>query len=108
LIKAFQLKDQQQLGRLKEYSVCDHFLIDTYAKDQRGGTGKVADWSLARLAKDFGPVILAGGLNPGNIKEAFQTVEPFAVDVSSGVEERPGIKSTEKLHKLFEACAGHD
>jgi phosphoribosylanthranilate isomerase len=113
LIKAFQLQsesgnetgNEKGVEQLEKYrGVCDHLLIDSYALDQRGGIGKLADWPLAVRAKAFGSVILAGGLNSENIRNAIETVKPFAVDVSSGVESQPGIKSPEKLHKLFEAC----
>jgi phosphoribosylanthranilate isomerase len=59
----------------------------------RSGTGKVADWSAARLMAAGQRVILAGGLSPANIAEAIDVVRPFGVDVSSGVEESPGRKS---------------
>jgi phosphoribosylanthranilate isomerase len=59
----------------------------------RSGTGKVADWSAARMLAQRHQVILAGGLSPENVDEAITTVRPFGVDVSSGVEEAPGRKS---------------
>ena len=62
-----------------------------------GGTGKVFDWKLVEQIQPPGPVILAGGLNPGNIGEAIQQVKPYAVDVNSGVEYQPGRKDTDKL-----------
>jgi phosphoribosylanthranilate isomerase len=68
--------------------IADAVLIDTFKDGTLGGTGAVHDWTLsAKLAKDLtGPVILAGGLNPSNVAEAIRTVNPYAVDVSSGVE----------------------
>ncbi|NNJ79884.1 MAG: N-(5'-phosphoribosyl)anthranilate isomerase, partial [Xanthomonadales bacterium] len=56
-----------------------------------GGTGRVFDWSL--IAASGLPLVLAGGLNPGNVRQAVEQVRPWAVDVSSGVETAPGIKS---------------
>ena len=75
--------------------IADAVLIDTFKDGTLGGTGSVHDWSLsAKLAKALtGPVILAGGLNPSNVAEAIRTVNPYAVDVSSGVE----IKGTKDL-----------
>jgi len=62
-----------------------------------GGTGKVFDWNLAHPAKKVGPVILAGGLTPRNIRQAISQVRPYGVDVCSGVEKSPGIKDPEKV-----------
>ena len=81
-------------------------LFDTYAKDKRGGTGKIFDWNLAVQGKKFGlPVILSGGLTPRNIREAISTVKPFAVDLNSGVEESPGKKSPALVQELMENIA---
>ena len=71
-------------------------LLDAYKKDNPGGTGHTFDWSLIPDALPL-PVVLAGGLKPGNIVEAIQATRPFAVDVSSGVEETKGVKSPEKI-----------
>ena len=70
--------------------------------DVRGGSGEKADWNLARAAKAFAPVILAGGLNAGNIAAALTEVEPYAVDLSSSMESAPGIKDPMKLKVFFE------
>jgi phosphoribosylanthranilate isomerase len=64
----------------------------------RSGTGKVADWSAARLLASVHRLILAGGLSPANVSEAIDAVRPFGVDVSSGVEAAPGQKSAELIH----------
>jgi phosphoribosylanthranilate isomerase len=94
-IKAFCLKDGQDLQSLNAYyGKARAFLFDGYAGERKGGTGTTFDWSLAVKAKELGvPVILAGGLNPGNVLNAVRTVRPYAVDVSSGIEESPGKKS---------------
>jgi phosphoribosylanthranilate isomerase len=75
-------------------------LIDAYRKDQYGGTGHAADWSIAmKLAQQY-PILLAGGLTPENVAEAIRQVRPWGVDVASGVEVAPGKKDAEKM-KLF-------
>lgn len=84
------------------------FLLDTFDPDLPGGTGKTFDWGLAREAKRYGPIILAGGLTPENVSQAIREVCPFAVDVASGVESAPGIKDPAKLRAFFEAVAEAD
>ncbi len=77
------------------------FLLDAYHPTLRGGTGRVVDWNLARQAKRYGRIILAGGLTPENVGEAICTVRPYAVDVASGVEASPGRKDPAKLRDFF-------
>jgi phosphoribosylanthranilate isomerase len=84
------------------------FLLDGFDPAFLGGTGKTFDWSLAREAKKYGTIILAGGLTPENVGQAIREVEPFAVDVASGVESRPGIKDPRKLRSFFEAVKQAD
>ena len=77
------------------------FLIDSYHPGESGGTGLLADWELAAsLATSF-PIMLAGGLKPGNVAEAIERVRPAHVDVSSGVEEN-GTKSPELIRAFVE------
>ena len=102
VIKAVRVKDAASLKEMSQYEV-DAFLLDTYKKDQWGGTGKVFDWELATRAKKYGPVILAGGLNPRNVKAAIQKVQPYGVDVSSGVEQSPGKKDPRKVKAFLKA-----
>jgi phosphoribosylanthranilate isomerase len=83
------------------------YLLDTYAEDALGGTGKSFDWNIAVKAKAYGHIILAGGLTPDNIIEAIQKVQPYAVDVNSGVESAPGKKDRSKLNLLFERLTVH-
>ena len=78
----------------------DAVLVDSFAEGQYGGTGMVHDWEMSKQVKQViqpKPLILAGGLNPENVAEAVRTVKPYAVDVSSGVEQQPGIKSHQKI-----------
>jgi phosphoribosylanthranilate isomerase len=78
----------------------DAVLLDSFAEGRYGGTGIVHDWELSKRVKQAihpKPLILAGGLNPENVAEAVRTVQPYAVDVSSGVERQPGIKDHQKI-----------
>jgi phosphoribosylanthranilate isomerase len=80
-------------------------LLDEHDPIQRGGTGRTIDWSLAATAARSRRVILSGGLTPENVAEAVARVRPYAVDVSSGVESKPGVKDPDKLRRFFEAVA---
>lgn len=101
VIKGFRVGKRESLNSLPDYKVAA-FLLDTYSKEQAGGTGRTFDWNLAKEVKQYGPVILAGGLNPENINLAIQEVQPYGIDVSSGIELRPGKKDPLKLVKLVE------
>ncbi len=103
-VKAFQIKDEASLERIKPYNgTVRAFLFDTYSKEKRGGTGKTFDWEQAVKGKKLGmPVILSGGLSPSNIVEALSTVRPYAVDVNSGVEMSPGKKDHGLMKQLME------
>jgi phosphoribosylanthranilate isomerase len=107
-IKAFRLKDDSGLQLCEDYQAnVRALLLDTYTKDKVGGTGKTFDWQLAVKIKEAGiPVILSGGLGPSNVTEAIQVVRPYAVDVNSGVEERPGKKSYVLMKELMEKVIG--
>jgi len=77
-------------------------MLDTSAGGRYGGTGETFDWELAQpIARRF-PVIIAGGLTPGNVPKAIRTISPWGVDVSSGVETK-GVKDLEKIKKFIEA-----
>jgi phosphoribosylanthranilate isomerase len=100
VIKAFRVKDLQTIKQLEKYPVSG-FLLDTFSDNLQGGTGKTFDWNLALPAKKIGPVILAGGLTPRNIRQAISQVRPYGVDVCSGVEKSPGIKDLEKVRAFL-------
>lgn len=103
-IKAFCLRNQEDLRLLEDYDV-DAWLLDACVDGKMGGTGKTVDWKLALEAKKKGhPVILSGGLHAGNVAEAIREVQPFAVDVSSGVENSPGKKDPAKIREFLKAC----
>ena len=103
-IKALRIKDESSLRTSRIYQgKVRALLLDTYSKDKAGGTGKTFNWQLAIKIKKLGiPIILAGGLGPANIDGAVSTVRPYAVDVNSGVEKRPGKKSHTLMKDLME------
>lgn len=102
VIKGLRVKGEEVLEELQKYQGAAHaFLLDAFKPGVPGGTGQTIDWQLARRAAAYGPVILAGGLNPANIAEAIRTARPAAVDVASGVEATPGKKDPEKLRQFF-------
>jgi phosphoribosylanthranilate isomerase len=103
-MKGFRVRDAASLHALSAYNT-DAWLLDAFAPDKLGGTGVTFNWDLALEAKQSGkPIFLAGGLTPENVAEAIRRVQPFGVDVSSGVESAPGKKDPAKV-KAFIAAA---
>lgn len=100
VIKAFRVSERFDVQHLSAYPV-RAYLLDAYHPRQRGGTGRVFDWAIARQAKEYGPLVLAGGLTPENVRQAIEAVQPYAVDVSSGVEQSPGVKDREKVRRFL-------
>lgn len=105
VIKAFRVRDISSLDTVKDYRVAG-ILLDAYSPRAYGGTGICFDWEIAGSARDFCPLILAGGLTPDNIREAVEKVAPYAVDVSSGVESSPGRKDHEKVTEFIKNAKG--
>lgn len=97
--------DRTPREAVKTYHV-DAFLVDSYSAEAPGGTGRVADWNQAAnfVKEQTTPVLLAGGLAPDNVMDALQSVRPYGVDVSSGVESEPGKKDLERVRAFIEAC----
>ncbi len=102
IVKAIRIKDINDLELINRYrEYVSYILLDTFARKQRGGTGKAFDWNIAKRAKLYNmPIILAGGLSPGNLDLAYREVNPFALDLSSGLEASKGIKDKEKIKSL--------
>lgn len=105
VIKAFRVKDVSSLEPIANYLVAGH-LLDAYSPKEYGGTGLTFNWDVAKLAKQYGPVILAGGLTPDNVRQAVEEVAPYAVDVSSGVESAPGVKDEAKVREFIRQAKG--
>ncbi|MFP3870447.1 MAG: phosphoribosylanthranilate isomerase [Syntrophobacteria bacterium] len=103
VIKAVRLRAHSDLEGLSEYNgAVEALLLDTYAPRTYGGTGLTFDWNLALEAKNYGRIILAGGLNPENVAAAISRVRPYAVDASSGLEQRPRVKDHAKMAGFVE------
>ncbi|MFO1513714.1 MAG: phosphoribosylanthranilate isomerase [Verrucomicrobiota bacterium] len=103
-MKAFRVRGPETLAELPKYQT-DAWLLDAYSADAHGGTGAKFNWNLALEATQFGrPIFLAGGLTPENVGEAVRRVQPFGVDVSSGVESAPGKKDLPRVRAFIEAA----
>ena len=104
LIKAFRIRSPEALGQIQPYeAVADAVLLDAYHPQVFGGTGQTLDWSALQAFCSQKPWILAGGLTPDNIVEALTVLSPQGIDLSSGVENRPGDKNLERVQQLFDA-----
>ena len=79
-------------------------MLDAFSDQAYGGTGQVIDWQLAAEVAKAASVLLAGGLTPDNVEKAIQEVQPYGVDVSSGVERMPGKKDHEKVRAFIRAA----
>lgn len=105
VIKAFRIAGSRLPEEISQYRV-DAILLDTYRPDVPGGTGQRFCWDLARQAKKYGRVVLAGGLDCENVADAIARVQPYAVDVSSGVERAPGRKDPALLAEFLRRAKG--
>ena len=83
-------------------------VLDVHDPERRGGTGRRVDWDVAARAAALRPVVLAGGLTPDNVGEAIRRVAPAGVDVSSGIEDAPGVKNAEAMRRFVEAVRRMD
>ena len=105
-IRAVRVKGPSSLADLGRFRV-GAFLLDSFVEGVEGGTGEVFPWEIAAAAGTLGaPIILAGGLTPENVAEAVRRVKPFAVDVSSGVEEAPGRKDRALVEEFIRRAKG--
>ena len=108
IIKAIRVRHDASSDQLRAImerydGLVEHFLLDTHNSSVWGGTGESFNWRLAReLSTDYS-IFLAGGIDAGNIERAVKTMRPFAIDLSSGVESAPGVKSFEKVDAFLDA-----
>ncbi len=104
VIKGFHVGGNFDPVILSSYLTPAH-LLDSQVAGMRGGTGKTFDWNIAVQAKQYGRIILSGGLTPENVAEAVRTVRPYAVDVCSGVESLPGVKDPDRMLRFLRALS---
>ena len=100
VIKVFRVGREFDVEVMKNYIV-DAFLLDALSEGTYGGTGKTFDWNIAIKAKEYGRIILSGGLTPENVEDAVRFVRPYGVNVSSGVEAKPGKKDHGKVRDFI-------
>ena len=99
-VKVIRVGTMQDIACMAEYP-CKVFVLDTYDPHLAGGTGRAFDHAIAVKAREYGDIILAGGLNADNVAEAVRNVQPWGVDVSSGVEHEKGIKDHERIREFI-------
>jgi len=103
-LKAIRMQENTDLDEMvSQYASATAILLDSYQAGIPGGTGKVFDWSL--IKKINKPLILAGGLDVGNVASAIEQIQPYAVDVSGGVEQAKGIKDKQKITAFMQEVA---
>ncbi|MDR0330783.1 MAG: phosphoribosylanthranilate isomerase [Chitinispirillales bacterium] len=106
VIKAFSVGGDFDVSAMSRYKAAG-YLLDTWDSERRGGSGRVFDWSVAAKACGASDaVILSGGLNPLNLREAIDAVHPYAVDLNSGVEISPGVKNPYKVKEVVSIARG--
>jgi phosphoribosylanthranilate isomerase len=105
LIRGVALDDDEAADRAALWPRDVTPLVDAADRERRGGTGQLADWTRAATLAAKRPILLAGGITAENVTDAVRRVRPWAIDVSSGVEKAPGIKSSERMQQLFKAIA---
>lgn len=108
LVKAVTVASAADVERAATLPAHVTLLVDAHDPVKRGGTGQRANWKWAAALAARRPVILAGGVTAENAAAALRAVRPWALDVSSGVEDAPGVKSADRMKKLFAAIAAED
>ena len=105
VVRAMSLEDDHAVERALRLPAHVMPLVDAADRARRGGTGQRADWDRAYALAGRRRLILAGGITPENVVDAVRQVRPWGIDVSSGVEDAPGIKNADRLRALFDAVA---
>ncbi len=108
VIKAIRVKDESDVRLAKKYEpYVSAILFDTYKDNMQGGTGETFDWKMLSSLRLKKPLILSGGINAENVKNAMDIVKPYAIDSASGTEaSRPGKKDHEKMKMLIDIVKG--
>jgi phosphoribosylanthranilate isomerase len=103
-VRPHSIQEAEAQIQLLARSTAPALLVDAHVKGAYGGTGETGDWSLARHMMGQAPMLLAGGLNPENVAAAVHAVDPWGVDVASGVESSPGVKDPAKISAFISAA----
>jgi phosphoribosylanthranilate isomerase len=103
VIKAVRVRKSFRPAQLAQFKRATAVLLDGFEPNRYGGTGKTFNWLVVRRARRAGRIFLAGGLTPENVAAAIRAVGPYAIDVCSGVEARPGKKDPRRLKAMMEA-----
>ena len=98
--KTIRVKNSQSLEAINDFPSADAILLETFSQDAYGGTGKVFDWGLLEKISVQRKFVLAGGINPQNIKEAV-SVDPWCIDVNSGVESSVALKDKALMDEII-------
>jgi phosphoribosylanthranilate isomerase len=104
IMKAARVRDAASLQAMSAFRKVDYHLVDAHHPDLFGGTGETFDWALLRGRHSHVPLVLSGGLTPGNVADGIRATHPFAVDTASGTEASPGVKDPAKLSAFFHAA----
>jgi phosphoribosylanthranilate isomerase len=105
VIKALRVRNEAALAAVERYGA-DLFLLDAWSAEARGGTGARFDWRLAKSLRGRDNILVSGGLDPENVREAIEYFEPYGVDASSSLEDRPGKKNGERVRRFVGAAKG--
>lgn len=100
-IKSFSIRDKDSLEEINKFIV-SAYLFDTFKEGMPGGTGTCFDWNIIKKISFTKPVIISGGLNLNNITRCIKLLQPYGIDICSGVEKYPGKKDKNKLRKFIE------
>jgi phosphoribosylanthranilate isomerase len=103
VMKALRVRNVESLTEVERYEA-DLFLLDAWSAEARGGTGARFDWELAKSLRGRDNILVSGGLGPENVREAIEYFEPYGVDASSSLEERPGKKNGERVRRFVGAA----
>ncbi len=105
VMKALRVRNAEALADIERYEAA-LFLLDAWSAKARGGTGARFDWELAKSLKGRDNIVVSGGLDPENVREAIAFFEPYGVDASSSLEVRPGKKSGERVRRFVGVAKG--
>jgi phosphoribosylanthranilate isomerase len=105
VMKALRVRNAEALAAVERYEA-DLFLLDAWSAEARGGAGVRFDWELAKSLRGRDNILVSGGLGPENVREAIEYFQPYGVDASSSLEERPGKKDGERVRRFVGAARG--